>query len=277
MIRTATQLKAKVKNLSGGNSSKAQMLIRNYFMERFLERIAQSEYRDHFILKGGMLVASLVGLNTRATMDIDASVKAVSLSKEDAMQMIERIIAVDIPDETRFQISKVSDIMEDHDYPGLRFFLNAQLEKLQQTIKIDISTGDAITPCAVEYSFPLMFEDRTIAIWSYNLETLLGEKLETIMARGTANTRMRDFYDLHMLSIQQKYDREILKKAFLATSQKRNTIHQLPDMHDIVQRVATDTEMKNRWENYRKDSFYVGLLSWETVMDSIVHLADIVN
>lgn len=277
MIRTATQLKAKVKNLSGGNSSKAQMLIRNYLMERFLERIAQSEYRDHFILKGGMLVASLVGLNTRATMDIDASVKAVSLSKEDAMQMIERIIAVDIPDETRFQISKVSDIMEDHDYPGLRFFLNAQLEKLQQTIKIDISTGDAITPRAVEYSFPLMFEDRTIAIWSYNLETLLGEKLETIMARGTANTRMRDFYDLHMLSIQQKYDREILKKAFLATSQKRNTIHQLPDMHDIVQRVATDTEMKNRWENYRKDSFYVGLLSWETVMDSIVHLADIVN
>jgi len=277
MIRTATQLKAKVKNLSGGNSSKAQMLIRNYFMERFLERIAQSEYRDHFILKGGMLVASLVGLNTRATMDIDASVKAVSLSKEDAMQMIERIIAVDIPDETRFQISKVSDIMEDHDYPGLRFFLNAQLEKLQQTIKIDISTGDAITPRAVEYSFPLMFEDRTIAIWSYNLETLLGEKLETIMARGTANTRMRDFYDLHMLSIQQKYDREILKKAFLATSQKRNTIHQLPDMHDIVQRVATDTEMKNRWENYRKDSFYVGLLSWETVMDSIMHLADIVN
>ncbi len=277
MIRTATQLKAKVKNLSGGNSSKAQMLIRNYFMERFLERIAQSEYRDHFILKGGMLVASLVGLNTRATMDIDASVKAVSLSKEDAMQMIERIIAVNIPDETRFQISKVSDIMEDHDYPGLRFFLNAQLEKLQQTIKIDISTGDAITPRAVEYSFPLMFEDRTIAIWSYNLETLLGEKLETIMARGTANTRMRDFYDLHMLSIQQKYDREILKKAFLATSQKRNTIHQLPDMHDIVQRVATDTEMKNRWENYRKDSFYVGLLSWETVMDSIVHLADIVD
>ena len=277
MIRTATQLKAKVKNLSGGNSSKAQMLIRNYFMERFLERIAQSEYRDHFILKGGMLAASLVGLNTRATMDIDASVKAVSLSKEDAMQMIERIIAVDIPDETRFQISKVSDIMEDHDYPGLRFFLNAQLEKLQQTIKIDISTGDAITPRAVEYSFPLMFEDRTIAIWSYNLETLLGEKLETIMARGTANTRMRDFYDLHMLSIQQKYDREILKKAFLATSQKRNTIHQLPDMHDIVQRVATDKEMKNRWENYRKDSFYVGLLSWETVMDSIMHLADIVK
>ncbi len=276
MIRTATQLKAKVRNLSGSDRNKALMLIRNYFMQRFLERIAQSEYRDHFILKGGMLVASLVGLNTRATMDIDTTVKAVSLSQEDAIQMMKRIITVDIPDGTSFQISKVTDIMEGHDYPGLRFFLEARLEKLHQTIKIDISTGDVITPRAVEYSYPLMFEDRTIAIWTYNLETLVGEKLETIMARGTANTRMRDFYDLHVLSMQQKFDREILKKAFLATSQKRNTLQQLPDLHDIVQRVAADTEMRSRWENYRKESFYVGVLSWEAVMDSVKQLADIV-
>ena len=276
MIRTATQLKAKVRNLSGSDSNKALMLIRNYFMQRFLERISQSEYRDHFILKGGMLVASLVGLNTRATMDIDTTVKAVSLSREDAIRMMERIITVDIPDGTSFEISKVTDIMEDHDYPGLRFFLEARLEKLQQAIKIDISTGDVITPRAVEYSYPLMFENRTIAIWTYNLETLLGEKLETIMARGTANTQMRDFYDLHVLSTQQKFDREILKKAFLATSQKRNTIQQLPDMHDIVQRVAADTEMRSRWENYRKASFYVGMLSWEAVMGSVKQLANIV-
>ena len=276
MIRNATQLKAKVRNLSGGDSSKALMLIRNYFMQRFLERIALSEYRDHFILKGGMLVASLVGLSTRATMDIDTTVKAVSLSREDATLMIERIIAVDIPDGTSFQITNVTDIMEDHDYPGLRFFLEARLERLEQTIKIDISTGDVITPRAVEYSYPLMFEDRTIAIWTYNLETLLGEKLETIIARGTANTRMRDFYDLHVLSMQKQYDSEILKEAFLATSKRRNTIQQIPDMFDIVQRVAADSEMRNRWNNYRKESFYVGLLSWETVMDSVIHLADIV-
>ena len=276
MIRNATQLKAMVRNLSGSDSNKALMLIRNYFMQRFLERITQSEYRDHFILKGGMLVASLVGLNTRATMDIDTTIKAVSLSRENAIRMMERIITVEIPDGTSFQISKVTDIMEDHDYPGLRFFLEARMERLQQTIKIDISTGDVITPRAVEYSYPLMFEDRTIAIWTYNLETLLGEKLETIMARGTANTRMRDFYDLHVLSMQQKFDREILKKAFLATSQKRNTIHQLSDLHDIVQRVAADTEMRSRWENYRKESFYVGLLSWDAVTDSVKQLADIV-
>ena len=277
MIRTAMQLKARVRNLSGSDSSKALMLIRNYFMQRFLERIAQSEYRDHFILKGGMLVASLVGLNTRATMDIDTTVKAVSLSREDAIRMIEKIITVDIPDGISFQISKVTDIMEDHDYPGLRFLLEARLEKLKQTIKIDISTGDVITPRAVEYSYPLMFEDRTIAIWTYNLETMLGEKLETIMARGTANTRMRDFYDLHVLSTQQRFDRDILKKAFLATSKKRNTIQQFPDLHDIVRRVAADPEMRSRWEYYRKESFYVGVLSWEAVMESVKQLADIVG
>ncbi len=276
MIRTAMQLKAKVRNLSGSDSNKALMLIRNYFMQRLLERIAQSEYRDHFILKGGMLVASLIGLNSRATMDLDTTVKAVSLSKEDAIRMIERIITVDIPDGISFQISKVTNIMEEHDYPGLRFFLEAQLENLQQTIKIDISTGDVITPRAVEYSYPLMFENRTIAIWTYNLETLLGEKMETIIARGTANTRMRDFYDLHVLSMQKKYDREILKKAFFATSQKRKTIHLLPDINDIVQRVAADTEMRNRWENYRKESFYVGLISWEAIMESVKQLADII-
>ena len=133
MIRTATQLKAKVRNLSGSDSDKALMLIRNYFMQRFLERIAQSEYRDHFILKGGMLVASLVGLNTRVTMDIDTTVKAVSLSREDAIRMMERIITVDIPDGTSFQITKVTEIMEEHDYPGLRFFLEARLENFRSS------------------------------------------------------------------------------------------------------------------------------------------------
>ena len=276
MIKTATQLKAKVRNLSGGDNNKALVLIRNYFMQRFLERIAQSEYKDHFILKGGMLVASMVGLNTRATMDIDTTIKAVPLTREDAVRIIEKIIAVEIPDGTSFQITKVTDIMEEHDYPGLRFMLEARLEKLQQTIKIDISTGDVITPCAVKYSYPLMFEDRSISIWTYNLETLLGEKLETIMARGTANTRMRDFYDLHVLSTQQQFDPDILKEAFLATSKKRNTINQISDMWDIIDRVAADPEMTSRWENYRKESFYVGSLSWETVMDSVYKLADII-
>lgn len=180
MIRTATQLKAKVRNLSGNDSQKSQTLIRNFIMERFLERISLSQYRDNFILKGGMLVAAVVGLDTRATMDIDTTVKSLNLSKDNAIKIVKDIIAVDIPDGVQFKIIKVTDIMEEHDYPGIRFMLEATLDKMRQAVKIDISTGDIITPGAVEYSYNLMFEDRSISLWTYNLETLLAEKLEPL-------------------------------------------------------------------------------------------------
>ena len=276
MIRTATQLKAKVKNLSGGNSKKAQTLIRNFIMERFLERIALSRYKNNFILKGGMLVAAVVGLDTRATMDIDTTVKSLNLDKENATRIIEDIIAVEIPDGVQFRITKVTDIMEEHDYPGIRFMLEATLDKMRQAVKIDISTGDIITPRAVEYSYHLMFEDRTISLWTYNLETLLAEKLETIMARGTANTRMRDFYDIHVISHQESFDKEVLKKAFLATSEKRDTTVQIPDFRDILSSVESDEVMKSQWQSFKEDSFFVGELSWTEVMGSVKELAEAV-
>ena len=216
MIRTSTQLKAKVRNLSAGDNDRAKLLIRNYVMERFLERIALSQYRNNFILKGGMLVAAVVGLEARATMDIDTTVKSLPLTMEDARKVVEDVIQVDVPDGVSFRITRVMDIMEGHDYPGIRFMLEATLDKLKQAIKIDISTGDVITPRAVEYSYKLMFEDRSISIWTYNLETLLAEKLETIMARETANTRMRDFYDIHVL-MEQPIDYQVLHNAFMAT------------------------------------------------------------
>ena len=214
MIKASTQLKAKVRNLSGGNSRTAQTLIRIFMMERFLERIALSQYRNNFILKGGMLVAALVGLDTRATMDIDTTVKSLKLSKDNAIKIVEDIIAVEIPDGVQFRITRITDIMEEHDYPGIRVMLEATLDKMRQAVKIDISTGDIITPGAVEYSYNLMFEERAISIWTYNLETLLAEKLETIMARGTANTRMRDFYDIYTISRQEAFNKEVLKRAF---------------------------------------------------------------
>lgn len=274
MIKTATQLKAKVRNLSDGDSTKAQTLIRNFIMERFLERISLSQYRNNFILKGGMLVASVVGLDARATMDIDTTVKSLSLSKEHAQQIVEDIIAVEIPDGLRFRITKVTDIMEEHDYPGVRFFLEATLDQLRQTIKIDISTGDVITPCAMEYQYPLMFEDRSISLWTYNLETLLAEKLETIMARGIANTRLRDFYDIHILTRQKSFDVNVLKRAFLATSEKRNTANQIPDLFSILLSVEEDETMQQLWNNYREDSFFVGELSWREAMNSVKALAE---
>ena len=273
MIKAATQLKAKVRNLSGGDSQKSQTLIRNFMMERFLERIALSQYRNSFILKGGMLVAAIVGLDTRATMDIDTTVKSLTLSKDNIIKIVEDIIAVEIPDGVQFRIAKVTDIMEKHDYPGIRVMLEATLDKMRQAVKIDISTGDIITPGAVEYSYRLMFEDRSISMWTYNLETLLAEKLETIMARGTANTRMRDFYDICTISRQEIFNKEVLKRAFLATSTKRNTTRQILDFKNIIAEVASDDTMASQWENFRKESFFVGELSWNDVIESVKVLA----
>ena len=274
MIRTSTQLKAKVRNISGSDSFKAQTLIRNFLMERFLERITLSSYRNNFILKGGMLVSSMVGLETRATMDIDTTVKALPLSKENAEKMIQDIISIDVPDGVSFRITKVTDIMEEHDYPGIRFVLEAALDKLQQVIKVDISTGDVITPGAIQYEYQLMFEERTISLWTYNLETLLAEKLETILARGTTNTRMRDFYDIYIITSQKEYDSAVLKEAFIATSEKRNTTEQIPDFMIILNTLSSDETMKNRWMNYCSESFYVGDLSWEEIITSIRTLVE---
>jgi predicted nucleotidyltransferase component of viral defense system len=206
MIKTSKQLKDKVRNMSGSDSTKAQTFIRNFIMERFLERIAVSPYRNYFVLKGGMLVAAVIGLDMRATMDIDTTVQSLTLTTDNAKKIIEDIIALDIQDGVEFQITKISDIMEEHDYPGVRFVLEATFDHMRQAIKIDISTGDIITPSAVEFSYKLMFEERFISLWAYNTETLLAEKLETIMARGTTNTRMRDFYDIHIICQQEDVD-----------------------------------------------------------------------
>ena len=269
MITTSMQLKAKIRNLSGGDNDRARVLIRTFIMERFLERVAMSPYRDKFILKGGMLVASMVGLEARATMDIDTTMQAMPLTMENARSVIEDILRVDVQDGVSFTITKVSDIMEEHDYPGIRFMLEATLDKMRQAIKIDISTGDVITPHDVPYSYKLMFEDRTLSLRSYNLETLLGEKLETIMARETANTRMRDFYDIHVLMQQTPIDHKVLHDAFMATSMKRNTTDMLPRFDSILEEVKTDPAMQDMWNKYRRDNFFVGELTWDEVNESV--------
>lgn len=273
MIRTSMQLKAKIHNLSAGDSTKSQTLLRVFMMERFLERISLSAYRDNFILKGGMLVASLVGLQTRATMDIDTTLRSATLNKEEAERIIEDVVSMEVDDGVTFSITKVEDIMEGHDYPGIRFMLEAKLDHLRQAIKIDISTGDVITPEAVEYDYKLMFEDRSIRLWTYNVETLLAEKLETIMARGIANTRMRDFYDIYVITAQEDYQADVLKEAFLATSQKRQTSQMASDMRFILDHVAQDETMQKLWENYAASSFFVEGITWEDAMESVRNLA----
>ena len=220
MIKTARQLKDLIRNLSKDKSADAQILMRNYMMERFLERISLSEYRDKFILKGGMLVAAMVGLDARSTMDIDATVKGATVGIEEVENMIASIISVPVDDGVEFRVKRISEIMDEAEYPGIRVSMETEFDGVITPLKIDISTGDAITPREVRYSFKLMLEDRSIEILACNLETVLAEKLKTVVSRATTNTRMRDFYDLHILS--QLHGQSIvpadLRAALIATA-----------------------------------------------------------
>ena len=277
MIKTARQLKDLIRNLSREKSADAQLLMRNYMMERFLERISLSEYRDKFILKGGMLVAAMVGLDARSTMDLDATVKGANVNVEDIENLISAIVSVPIDDGVKFQLKSISEIMDEAEYPGIRVSMTTTFDGVVTPLKIDISTGDAITPREVRYSFKLMLEDRSIDIWAYNLETVLAEKLETIITRTTTNTRMRDFYDLHILS--QLHGQSIvpadLRAALIATARKRGTEKYLADAPAAFDEVEADSNMEKLWRAYQKKFSYAADLSWHTVMESIRSLYEL--
>ena len=269
-MKSATAVKAKIKNKARGSSDKSQIMLRIYLMERLLERVSLSRYRDNFVLKGGLLVSSLVGVDMRSTMDVDTTVKSLPLNKSSAQKILEEIMAIDLEDGVLFRISKVQDIMEGHEYEGIRFMIECTMDKLKQTIKVDISTGDEITPRAVAYKLPLIIEDRSINLWAYNLETLLAEKLETIMVRAEANTRMRDFYDIHVLLEQDvvTIDRGTMKSAFYATCKRRKSTERIVTIDDVINKIADDEVMKQQWKNYRKTNYYVGALEWDDVIES---------
>ena len=271
MIKTARQLKDLIRNLSREKSADAQLLMRNYMMERFLERISLSEYRDKFILKGGMLVAAMVGLDARSTMDLDATVKGANVNVEDIENLISAIVSVTIDDGVKFQLKSISEIMDEAEYPGIRVSMTTTFDGVVTPLKIDISTGDAITPREVRYSFKLMLEDRSIDIWAYNLETVLAEKLETIITRTTTNTRMRDFYDIYILDQLHgnTLNRQTLYDALLATAKKRGTERHLAEAVDVLNEVESSPVMQKLWESYRKKFSYAADLEWSIIMGAV--------
>lgn len=271
MIKTARQLKDLIRNLSKEKSADAQILMRNYMMERFLERISLSEYRDNFILKGGMLVAAMVGLDARSTMDLDATVKGTNVDITDIENLIASIITVPIEDGVTFQLKSISEIMDEAEYPGIRVSMATTFDGVVTPLKIDISTGDAITPREVRYSFKLMLEDRSIDVWAYNLETVLAEKLETIITRTTTNTRMRDFYDIYILKQLHGGDLNpvVFRNALLATAHKRETEKYLTDAKAVFQEVKDSHVMQNLWNAYRKKFSYAAELEWDSVMEAV--------
>ncbi len=279
MIHTARQLKDLVRNRSKGDSRTAQTLLRIYCMERFLERVSVSRYKDNFILKGGMLVSSLVGIERRATMDIDTTIKDQNLSIDDARRIVNEIISIPLDDEIRFEILDAEEIMEGADYTGVRLSLRAKLDTMKIPVKIDISTGDVITPAEVLYSYKLMFEEREIELLSYNLITILAEKIETVISRGTANTRLRDFYDIYILSelYADRVDKAMLAVAIKSTSTKRGSQEVVKDSVTIIDELRSDPGMKSQWVNYQKKNDYSEGITWDEVINRLNEIMDSLN
>lgn len=279
MIHTSRQLKALVRNRSNGDSTKAQIIIRNYVMERFLERLSLSIYREKLILKGGLLVSAIVGIDNRSTMDIDATIKDFPLSLNDARTIVENVIAVQLDDGMLFEVSSVDPIMDDSDYSGVRVILNSILETMQTPLKIDFSTGDVITPREIAFSYKLLFEERTISLQAYNLETVLAEKLETLLSRGVVNTRMRDFYDIYCIVGTQmdRIDPDVLNKAFHSTSKNRGSFQAINDVHLVFVEIENSPEIRALWKNYQRKFDFAANVNWDQVVEATSRLLRIIK
>ncbi len=271
MIKTSRQLKDKIRNLAKEKSADAQILMRIYMMERFLERISLSEYKNHFILKGGVLISSLVGFDLRSTMDIDATIKEHQVSLTDVEKMVERVFATPLDDGVEFQIKTMKLITEDAEYPGIRVSLQALFDGTVTPLKLDVSTGDVVTPGAIMYSYELMFEERSISILSYNLETVLAEKLETTISRYVTNTRMRDFYDVYILNklFSTRISEKMLGRAIQATAQHRGSIELLKDANLAFDEIESSKIMEKRWQSYQKHFEYARDIGWNDVMAAV--------
>ena len=274
MFNTATQLKANIANLSKATGIPHIVLQRRYMLDRFLERLSLSPYRDFFILKGGMLISGMVGIAARATQDLDATVKGLPLTLEHMRQVMEEIAATDVGDQITFSVSSAGAIMEDAEYEGVRIGMRAQLQNMSVPIKIDISTGDAITPEEISFDYRLMFEERHIDILAYPIETLLAEKIESMLVRADANSRMRDFYDMHLLYRIQGagIDAKTLSAALRATAEKRKTIELLDKAETILNLLDSSDEMEKAWKHYQRTTSYAAEISWQDVMRSVREL-----
>ncbi|MGL4484978.1 MAG: nucleotidyl transferase AbiEii/AbiGii toxin family protein [Anaerovoracaceae bacterium] len=280
MIHTSIQLKALVRNKSNSNSNKAQMLIRNFMMERFIDRLSRSEYKDNIILKGGFLIATIVGFDLRSTVDLDATIKGEDLSISEAKKIVETISNIEIDDGISFEIQSAKQIMEGAEYPGVRINLDVKLDSMITPIQIDFSTGDIITPKEIEYSFLTMFDEERISVLAYNNETILAEKLEAIISRGKGTTRMRDFYDIYVFEtyLYENIDYNILRDALIRTAEKRDSTDAIINFTMITLQDLKESEKMNRnWKNFQRKFEFAQNISFDNVILALERLYNHVN
>lgn len=273
MSSKAMSLKGKIKNYAKTKSIAAQVVLQNYMFERFLARLSMSEYQDKFVVKGGMLIAAIVGLDTRSTMDLDTTLRNLPLTKEKIMEAIESVCKISLEDDVIFEVKSISPIRKDDRYGGFCVRLDAIYDTIVTPLSIDVSTGDVITPDAVEYEFSGIFDEEVrIKLWGYNIESVMAEKVETILSRGIFNTRPRDFYDVYILGTTQNYDKKIFLEALEATAVHRESSDQITNKTGIINKLSENEDLIQIWEKYRKKFSYAREIQYSDIMDVLIKM-----
>ena len=272
-------IKGKIRSLAEKKNLKSQEVLQIYFFERFLERLFKSNYKNNFVIKGGFLISSLIGIENRTTMDMDTTIKGIPLKEEKIKEIVDEIINIDVDDGIKFEIKDISYIREEDEYENFRISLIANVGKTKNPMKLDLTTGDAITPREIEYTYPCIFSKENIKIMAYPLETILAEKFETIIRRNITTTRMRDFYDLYTLYKLKKDEikYEILKEAIERTSKKRGSQEIMKDSEEIIEDIKEDSYLRSLWDVYLSENKYIGDLTFDKVVDVVIILSNRIN
>lgn len=272
-------IKGKIRSLAKKKNLKSQEVLQIYFFERFLERLSKSKYKNNFVIKGGFLISSLIGIENRTTMDMDTTIKGIPLKEEKIKEIVEEIININVDDGIKFEIKDISYIREEDEYENFRISLIANVGKTKNPMKLDLTTGDAITPGEIEYTYPCIFTQEDIKIMAYPLETILAEKYETIIRRNIATTRMRDFYDLYTIYKLKKdeIDYKILKEAIERTSYKRGSQEIMKDYEEIIEDIKEDSYLKSLWEVYLSENKYIGDLEFDKIVGIVRIISDRIN
>jgi predicted nucleotidyltransferase component of viral defense system len=269
----AMSLKAKIRNIAKAKGITAQVVLQHYFFERFLDRLSRSEFHEKFILKGGLLIAVMAGLDARSTMDLDATIRNLPLDEEQIRMVITAICSIPIDDGLVFQITGTNQIRDDAEYGGIRVSLEAIYENINAPLSIDITAGDVITPKPVKRLFTSLFDDTSqFELLTYNSETILAEKVETILRRSISNTRPRDFYDVYFIVKTQSYNDVIFRQAFSATATHRRTIEKIKNVSEILRAIKENPMMKQQWEKYRNEYQYARNITFEDTVNVLIEL-----
>ena len=254
-------------------------LYQRFMFERILERISVSKYSENFILKGGLLLSAMLGINSRSTRDMDISIKGIDVSQEKMLKILNEILSIDINDQVKFDVINITDIRTEDEYGGNKYQLVGRLENLKVALEIDISTGDEITPKELNYEYISIFENKKIYIDTYNIETILAEKIETILHRGKYNARMKDFYDVYFFLTKLKNDinLEIFKQALNNTLTNREAFKYYKDYVQILVGLIDDERINNYWITYKKKNNYAENIEFNKIIKVLIEFLDKIN